>query len=242
VHAVQGASLTVGAGRVVGLVGPNGAGKTSLFNAVTGEVAATGEVSLDGVSLLGQRTDVVRRRGIARTFQLPTLVPQMSLLENVMIGGDMHSRAGLLRQMIHGRTTRQDDERHGNRALFLLHRLGIADRAYGRASEQPYGVQRLAEIARNLMLNPSVLLLDEPGAGLTGDERVELREVLKDLKQRGLGVLLIDHNISFVGGVSDHLAVLAQGKVIVEGEPRDVLAHQQVVEAYLGSSARRAHV
>jgi ABC-type branched-subunit amino acid transport system ATPase component/ABC-type branched-subunit amino acid transport system permease subunit len=242
VHAVQGASLTVEAGRVVGLVGPNGAGKTSLFNAVTGEVAATGEVSLDGVSLLGQRTDVVRRRGIARTFQLPTLVPQMTLLENVMIGGDMHSRAGLLRQMIHGRTTRKDDERHGNRALFLLHRLGIADRAYGRASEQPYGVQRLTEIARNLMLNPSVLLLDEPGAGLTGDERVELREVLDDLKKRGLGVLLIDHNISFVGGVSDHLAVLAQGKVIVEGRPREVLAHERVVEAYLGSSARRAHV
>jgi ABC-type branched-subunit amino acid transport system ATPase component len=92
------------------------------------------------------------------------------------------------------------------------------------------------------MLNPSVLLLDEPGAGLTGDERVELREVLDDLKKRGLGVLLIDHNISFVGGVSDHLAVLAQGKVIVEGRPREVLAHERVVEAYLGSSARRAHV
>lgn len=237
VRAVHGVSLRVDPGRVVGLVGPNGAGKTSLFNAVTGEVASTsGEVLLSDETLDRHRPDAVRRAGIARTFQLPTLVPHLTLLENVMVGGEIRSKAGLVRQMVYGRATRRDDAGHRAEALHLLDELGIGHRADGRAAEQPYGVQRLAEIARNLMLRPSVLLLDEPGAGLTTEEREELRAVLERLRARGLAILLIDHNIAFVAQASDHLAVMAQGELIVEGEPADVLAHNRVIEAYLGSA------
>ncbi|MFR9805091.1 ABC transporter permease subunit [Pseudonocardia sp. RS010] len=241
VKAVSEVSLSVAPGEVIGLVGPNGAGKTTLFNAITGEVApAEGAVLLHGRELVGAAPHEVRRRGIGRTFQLPSLVPDLSLLENVMLGGEIRSAAGLVRQSLYTPAARADDRRRRDEALALLTDLGLRDRALGRASDQPYGVQRLAEIARTLMLGPQLLMLDEPGAGLTDEERDQLASVIRRLRERHLTVVLIDHNVSFVAGISDRMVVLDGGRVIAEGDPAEVLRAERVIGAYLGSEATRA--
>lgn len=240
VHAVSDVSLQVESGEIVGLVGPNGAGKTSLFNAITGEVSpVSGVVRLNGETLVGVPSYQVRRRGIARTFQQPSLVPELSLLENVMLGGESRSEAGLIRQSIYSPAARRDDAQRRDEAAALLLGLGLGDRAFGRAAEQPYGVQRLAEIARSLMLNPMLLMLDEPGAGLSDAERGHLAAVLERLRRRQLTVILIDHNVSFVSGISDRMVVMGEGQIIAEGEPQEVLRNERVIGAYLGSEGSR---
>lgn len=238
VRAVSGVTLSLRAGEVVGMVGPNGAGKTSLFNSITGEVTPTsGDVLFAGRSILYDAPHQRRKRGIGRTFQLPSLVPDLTLVENVMLGGEIRARAGLLRQSLFSRVARADDRSRRAEALALLDELGLGDRAHGRASDQPYGVQRLTEIARSLMLSPDLLMLDEPGAGLTEDERGHLAEVIEHLRRRHLTVIVIDHNVSFVASISDRMVVMDGGELIADGAPQDVLQVERVVGAYLGSEA-----
>jgi branched-chain amino acid transport system permease protein len=238
VRAVSGVTLSVAHGEIVGMVGPNGAGKTSLFNSITGEVAlASGDVRFEGRSILRDAPHQRRRDGIGRTFQLPSLVADLSLVENVMLGGEIRSRSGLFRQSLFSPAARADDGARRSEALALLDGLGLGDRAWGKASSQPYGVQRLAEIARSLMLSPDLLMLDEPGAGLTEAERDHLAGVIDHLRRRRLAVIVIDHNVSFVAQVSDRMVVMDGGELIANGPPAEVLKVERVVGAYLGSEA-----
>ncbi|WAH97741.1 branched-chain amino acid ABC transporter ATP-binding protein/permease [Arthrobacter sp. MMS18-M83] len=233
--AVDHASIQVSTGEVVGLIGPNGAGKTTLLNTATGDVpTSSGSIELDGMELIGRRQADIVRRGIGRTFQSPKYIPDLSVIENVMLGGDGRAKAGALGQTVYSPQARRDDKRIQARAMELLADFNIAGRAEHPAGAQPYGVLRMIEIARNLMLEPSFLLLDEPGAGLTEFERDEVAAIVRLLSEREIGVLLVDHNLPLITAACDRIYVLQTGKIIAHGVPAKVFAQDEVISAYLG--------
>jgi ABC-type branched-subunit amino acid transport system ATPase component/ABC-type branched-subunit amino acid transport system permease subunit len=231
--AVNGVSLTLRTGESVGLIGPNGAGKTTLFSAVTGDVRATGSIKVNGKELLGLSPEKVVHAGVARTFQSPHVIPDLTLVENLMLAGDSGS-VGWWRQAVRSPRARQHDDHFRDRAMLMLAEFELERRANEKAASQTYGTLRLMEIARNLMVNPSLLLLDEPGAGLTEHERDEVASVVRRLSGSGLGVLLVDHNISLIRAACDRVYVVDHGQVLAVGTPDEVFAHEGVISAYLG--------
>ncbi|MDQ7907486.1 branched-chain amino acid ABC transporter ATP-binding protein/permease [Phytohabitans sp. ZYX-F-186] len=234
--AVDDVSIAVRTGDVVGLIGPNGAGKTTLLNAITGDVrVAGGSLTLDGGSLLGMRQQDVVRRGVGRTFQSPKVIPELTLLENLMIAGDARGGAGWVRQVANSPRSRRIERETRERALGLLADFSLSSRAHHRAADQPYGVLRLVEVARNLMLDPAFILLDEPGAGLTEFEREEIAATIRSLSERQIGVVLVDHNMLLITSACDRVYVLDAGRVIAEGPPAEVFARSAVRAAYLGA-------
>ena len=241
VHALEGVTLEVRSGHVLGLIGPNGAGKTTCVNVVSGHVVPTGgTVLLDGEPLLGLTPHGVARRGVVRTFQATRLVPTFDLLTNVMMGRDRFGEASMAEQILHlGRSVR-DDERARFASMQLLETLGVAEHAYRPAGDVPYGIRRRAEIAKALAMDPAILLLDEPGAGLSAFEREEVAAAIKAVAARDIGVLLIDHNIGFVTDVCDEITVIAAGRPLAAGTADEVLADKAVIAAYLGEAEAKA--
>jgi branched-chain amino acid transport system ATP-binding protein len=235
VTALDNVDLHVNQGEIAALIGPNGAGKTTVFNIVTGYYTpAEGEILVDGKSMLGLRPYKIARAGLARTFQNIRLFGDMTAVENVATAADALNKSGLVGSLFGVPRSRRDEKASMEKAHELLKFIGLDHRALQMARNLPYGDQRRLEIARALALNPKVLLLDEPAAGFNPQEKVELGELIRKIRDRGFAVLLIEHDMSLVMKISDRISVLDFGQKIAEGKPEEIQNNQRVIDAYLG--------
>jgi branched-chain amino acid transport system ATP-binding protein len=235
IRAVAGVSLAVGAGEILSIIGPNGAGKTTIFNVVTGLYRPTaGEVHLRGRPISTLPPHARARLGVARTFQNIRLFRDLTVGENVRVARYGRTRAGLLGALLRTRGFRRDRGETDARVAALLDGVGLHGRGGELARSLPYGDQKRVELARALAAEPSVLLLDEPAAGMSTAEADELMALIRSLRDRGLAILLVEHHIRVVMAVSDRVVVLNHGELIAEGSPGAVRRDPAVIAAYLG--------
>ena len=232
----------VAAGVIVSLIGPNGAGKTSLFNCITGFYKPqSGSIGFDGREMLRLKPHQVTASGIARTFQNVRLFRQMSVLENVMSGQHCRTSAGAIAAILGLPSQRREEAAIKTFSEACLHFVGLTDGFDREATTLPYGLQRRVEIARALATEPKLLLLDEPAAGLTAGEKDELIALIARIRdERGISVLLIEHDMGLVMKISERVSVLDHGVMIAEGTAKEIQANNKVIEAYLGQDDAEA--
>ncbi|WAZ21038.1 ABC transporter ATP-binding protein [Streptomyces cinnabarinus] len=232
--AVRSVDFTVNSGEIVGLIGPNGAGKTTFFNCLTGLYVPTeGTVSYKG-KVLPPKPHLVTQAGIARTFQNIRLFANMTVLENVLVGRHTRTKEGLWSALLRGPGFKKAEKASEERAMELLEFIGLDHKRDHLARNLPYGEQRKLEIARALASDPGLLLLDEPTAGMNPQETRATEELVFAIRDQGIAVLLIEHDMRFVFNLSDRVAVLVQGEKLVEGTSEVVQADERVIAAYLG--------
>lgn len=234
-RAVNDVSFSVEEGAIKAVIGPNGAGKTTLFNLITGTLpATTGTVTFNGKRIDGKRSHQIAALGMARTFQNIKLFHDMTVLENVMIGRHTRSSAGFLASMFHMPWTWKEEKSIRYKSLEILEMLGIAEHADTEATSLAFGQQRTVELARALALEPTILLLDEPAAGLNIYETAEIGRLIGRIRALDVTVLLVEHDMSLVMDVSDEIVVLSFGEKIAEDVPAAIQQNDEVVKVYLG--------
>lgn len=235
VRAVDGVSLAIEPGSISAIIGPNGAGKSTLFNLFGGVYAPdSGRILLDGKDVTGLPPHRANRLGIARTFQKIRLFKRLTVLHNVVIGLQSQRDVAPWEPILRRRTFAAEAERTTTAARELLDFVGLADRADDPASSLSYGRQRVLEIARALATGPRLLLVDEPAAGLNDDEARELVGMLRAIRDRGVTLVIVEHNMDLVMSIAERISVMASGRKLFEGTPREVQRDPQVVKAYLG--------
>lgn len=246
IRALDNLSLQIKPGEIVALIGPNGAGKTTFFNCITGIYKPTkGELLLTPPgkktkNLNGMKPNKVTQQGLARTFQNIRLFPNMTVLENVMIGRHCRTTSKIFGAIFRGPRTRKEEKGIVDQSLSILRKVNLDGFANEYAKNLPYGAQRRLEIARALATEPLVLLLDEPAAGMNPQETLELDELITQIRDDGLAILLIEHDMKLVMNISDHIFVVDYGKKIAEGTPEQVAQNADVIKAYLGEDLENA--
>jgi branched-chain amino acid transport system ATP-binding protein len=238
--AVNKVDFVINKGMIAGLIGPNGAGKTTFFNMITGVYTPTeGQILFDGKPISGLRPDLIQRQGISRTFQNIRLFGQMSAIENVLVGMHARLKGNILESFFRPPRVIREERNAKEKALHMLDFVGLGRSTADIAARNlPYGLQRRLEVARALASDPKLLLLDEPTAGMNPQEKKDLTALVDQVrKELGVTVLLIEHDMKVVMGISDRVSVLDHGEKIAEGSSKEVQSNAQVIEAYLGTGA-----
>ena len=236
VRAVDNFNCAISKGKIQAIIGPNGAGKTTIFNLITGIYKANqGEIYFDGKNIIGMQPHTIAREGIARTFQNIRLFPDFSLLENIQTAGHLRANYGIMEGFFPTPRRIREEREIKAHAMSLLELVGLENRAEEHARNLPYGHQRRLEIARALALDPKILLLDEPAAGMNPEETQMLMEFIRNIKKSfELTILLIEHHMEVVMGLCDSITVIDFGRVIAVGTPEEIQTNPLVIEAYLG--------
>lgn len=239
IMALDGVSFDISSGAIVGLIGPNGAGKTTLFNCLSRlYTPRSGSIRFQGRSLLDNPSYQIARRGVGRTFQNLALFPNLSVIENVCIGGHTQSTANFWADALGLPSSRSKNAINQSAAQYIIDDLGLADVSHQRVADLPFGTQKRVELARALAARPKLLLLDEPACGLNHEEVEELGDTIRRVRQTyELSVLLVEHHMGLVMSLSDKVVALNFGRKIAEGTPQQVQAHADVIAAYLGAEA-----
>lgn len=235
VHAVEQVSFSVEAGQVYSVIGPNGAGKTTLLNLITGLYSPTkGEILLNGESIAKLESNQIAERGMCRTFQQMQICMNMSAIENVMLGAHLQYKSSLLATLFRLPSLRRNEAIARRRAADLMEYVGCGDYVDAEASAMSYGALKRLEMARALAVEPKIILLDEPAAGLNATETAALEELIRKIAEQGVTVILVEHDMKLVMGISDNLLVLDHGRVLAEGTPHEIRQNPDVIAAYLG--------